>query len=65
MNLSIILLLRGGLLRPIGNFPESLTHSMLVGAMLVGRLGVMPSHGSKTERMALSSGSTIPGADAF
>ena len=36
----IILILRGGIPRPIGNFPESLTQAILVGAMLVGRLGV-------------------------
>ena len=34
---SIILSLRGGIPRPIGDFPESLTQSMLVGVMLVGR----------------------------
>ena len=27
---SIVLILRGGILRPIGNFPESLTQAMLV-----------------------------------
>ena len=37
---SIILILRGGILRPIGNFPESLSQAILVGIMLVGRLGV-------------------------
>ena len=37
---SIILMIRGGTLRPIGNFPESLSQAMLVGVMLVGRLGV-------------------------
>ena len=39
---SIILLLMGGILRPIGNFPESLSQAMLVGTMLVGRSGVAP-----------------------
>ena len=38
---SIILILRGEIPRPIGNFPESLTQAMLVGVMLVGRLGVI------------------------
>ena len=38
---SIILSLRGGILTPIGNFPESLSQAMLVGTMLVGRLGVV------------------------
>ena len=37
---SIILSLRGGIPRPIGNFPESATQAMLVGIMSVGRLGV-------------------------
>ena len=31
---------RGGIPRPIGNFPKSLSHAMLVGVMLVGRLSV-------------------------
>ena len=38
---SIILNLRGGILRCIGDFPESLSQAMLVGTMLVGRLGVV------------------------
>ena len=38
---SIFLILRGGILRPIGDFPEVLTQAMLVGVMLVGRLGVL------------------------
>ena len=37
---SIILILKGGIPRPIGNFPESLSQAILVGTMLVGRLGV-------------------------
>ena len=37
---SIMLFLRGGILMSIGNFPESLSRAMLVGIMLVGRLGV-------------------------
>ena len=36
---SIILILRGGILTPIGDVPESLSQAMLVGTMLVGRLG--------------------------
>ena len=31
---------RVGILRPIGDFPESLSQAMLAGIMLVGRLGV-------------------------
>ena len=34
-------MLRGGVPRPIGNFPESLSQAILVGVMLVGRLGVV------------------------
>ena len=37
---SIILILRGDIPRPIGNFPQSLSQAMLVGIMLVGRSGV-------------------------
>ena len=37
---SMIFILRGGIPRPIGDFPESLSQAMLVGIMLVGRLGV-------------------------
>ena len=32
---------RGGIPRPIGYFPESLSQAILVGIMLVGRLGVV------------------------
>ena len=37
---SIILIIRGGIPRPLGDIPESLSQAMLVGNMLVGRLGV-------------------------
>ena len=37
---SIILNLRGGILLSFGDFPESLSQPMLVGIMLVGKLGV-------------------------
>ena len=37
---SIILILRGGTLMPTGNIPASLSQAILVGIMLVGRLGV-------------------------
>ena len=33
---SIILILRGGIPRPIGDFPENSSQAMLVGTMLVG-----------------------------
>ena len=39
---SIILILRGGIRMSIGDFPECLSHAILVGIMLVGRLGVAP-----------------------
>ena len=38
---SIILIIRGGILMSIGDFLESLSHAILVGIMLVGRLGVV------------------------
>ena len=37
---SIISILRDGIPRPIGTFPESLIQAILVGIILVGRLGV-------------------------
>ena len=37
---SIILIERGGILMYIGDFPESLSQAILVGILLVGRLGV-------------------------
>ena len=38
---SIILILRSGICMSIGDFPESLNQAILVGIMLVGRLGVV------------------------
>ena len=37
---NMILIERVGIPRPIGDFPESLSQAMLVGVMLVGRLGI-------------------------
>ena len=37
---SMILILRGGIHRPIGNSPESLSQAILAGIILLGRLGV-------------------------
>ena len=37
---SIILIIRGGILTSIGDSPESLSRAMLVGVILIGRLGV-------------------------
>ena len=38
---SVMLFLRGGILRPKGDFQGSLSQAMLVGTMLVGGLGVI------------------------
>ena len=46
---SIILSLRGGISRPTGNFPESLSQAILAGIKIVGRLGA--SHRRATELM--------------
>ena len=43
-DLSIILILRGGILMPVGDFPENLSRAMLVGTMSVGGLGVLMRH---------------------
>ena len=37
---SIMLILMGGMLMSMGDFPESLNQAILVGIMIVGRLGV-------------------------
>ena len=40
---NVNLILRGGIARPIGNFPEDLSRAMLVGCnvrMEIGRIGV-------------------------
>ena len=37
----MILMLRGGIPRPIGSFPQSSTQAMLVGVMLGGGLGAL------------------------
>ena len=47
---SIILILRVGIPRFIGDFPESLSQAMLVGTTLVGRLGVSGLFRDKTTR---------------
>ena len=41
---SIMLISRGGILMSIGDLPESSGQAMLVGIMLVGRLGVQYAH---------------------
>ena len=47
---SIILNLRGGISRPIGDVPESLSQAMLVEIMLVGGLGVVATQRDPTPR---------------
>ena len=37
-------MIRGGILMPIGDFPEDLSQTMLVGLLFVGRLGVFTLH---------------------
>ena len=46
---SIILIRRGGIPRPIGDFPESLSQAILVGMMLVGRLGAVDNDAQRVE----------------
>ena len=51
---SVILILRVGILRYEGIFPESLSQAMLVGVMLAGRLGVVrPSSSWSSTSMLL------------
>ena len=44
-NSSGTLILRGGILMSMGNFPESLSQGILVGTILAGRLGGTSSGG--------------------
>ena len=46
---SRILMLRGGIPRPIGDFPESVSQAILVGIILVGRLGVDSRYGQSAD----------------
>ena len=45
---SKILIWRGGILRSIGNFPESSSQTILVGIIFVGRLGVVSPSNAHT-----------------
>ena len=38
---NIMLILRGGIPRPVGSFPEKMSQAILVGIILVGRLSVL------------------------
>ena len=42
--------MRGGIPRPTGNFPESLSQQILVGIILVERLGVLAAETSNNEK---------------
>ena len=42
---NIILILSGGMLMSIGDFPESFSQRILVGIILVGRLGAEANEG--------------------
>ena len=54
---SVILILRGGIPRFTGDFPESLRQAMLVGITLVGKVGVV----RRVSRGAESRGGREPG----
>ena len=47
---SRVSILRGGIIMSIGNFPECLSQAILVGIILVGRLGVSRQPGSGHRR---------------
>ena len=51
---SIMSTQRGGILMSLGDFPESLSQAMLLGIMLVGRLGVPPSQTLRGRLLASS-----------
>ena len=66
---SIILILRGGILIPTGNFPEDLRQAILVGTILVGTSGV-PSgilgfDGAHWEFMKLACGTAVDNVSAL
>ena len=60
---SIVLILRGGIPRPIGDSPESSSQAMLVGTMLVGRLGVLISGNCYNNNNNNNSGSSHDNID--
>ena len=61
---SIILILSGGILMSIGDFPESLSQAMLVGIMVVGGLGVQPrDHAFVEGTNAPKTGQSVLGSD--
>ena len=63
---SIMLRLKGGIPRPIGNIPESLSQAVLAGIILVGRLGVVArsAHPRRSPREARAKPARSPrGAD--
>ena len=58
---SIILISRGGIPWPIGNFPEILSQRILAGRFLVGRLCVLRIHGVRITGPRNSGSSLHPG----
>ena len=61
---SVNLIIRADIPRPVGDFPESLTQAMLVGVMLVGRLGVLLSLVKQRHNRQQSTLSAVIAADA-
>ena len=55
---SIILILRGGILMSMENFPESFSQAILVGIILVGRLGVTNMLASAVVALVVSGAAT-------
>ena len=51
---SIILVLRGGIIMSLGNFPASLSQAFLAGRFLVGRLGVYNQRAYKSMSVAVN-----------
>ena len=50
---SIVLIVRGGILRSTGNSSESLSQAILVGIILVGRLGIPACATAAARRLRL------------
>ena len=55
----IISILRGGIPKPVGSFPESLSQRILVGMILVGRLGAERQQRALSTRMSSSCTNSI------
>ena len=62
----MILILRGGIIMPIGNLPECLSQHILAGRILVGRLGVFDQRATHpSPGFAATIRSTLPYALAW